>query len=305
MIGSPSCTVQGQGSICTANVTYSPAANYHGTDSFSFSAGDGQANSNPVTVSITVNSVNDTPTANPGGPYTGNVGVPIQFAGSGTDPDGDPLTFTWNFGDGITATGANPARAYSALGTYVVTLTVTDPFGASGIAQTTATIEGGLLLNPIGNKVVNLGETLKFTVTATNSSGGPVSLFVSPLPLPNHANFNSTTGVFTFTPDMLQVGSYPLTFTALSGQTSASETITITVPNPPPGGTTAVRGQVYNLNQSPLGNVRVTLKATGQTGFSANNGYFTITGIPSGKQELIVNGREAHLGVFAIRRSPY
>ena len=42
------------------------------------------------------------------------------------------------------------------------------------------------------------------------------------------------------------------------------------------------------------------LKVTGQTGFSGNNEYFTITGIPSGKQQLIVNGREANLGVFAI-----
>ena len=36
IVGSPSCTLQGQGSICTANVSYTPAANYHGPDSFSF-----------------------------------------------------------------------------------------------------------------------------------------------------------------------------------------------------------------------------------------------------------------------------
>ena len=94
-----------------------------------------------------------------------------------------------------------------------------------------------------------------------------MSLFVSPLPLPNHANFNSATGIFTYTPDAMQVGTYQLTFTALSGQRSASETITITVPNPSARGTTSVKGRVYNLNQSPLGNVKVTLKATGQTGF--------------------------------------
>ena len=72
------------------------------------------------------------------------------------------------------------------------------------------------------------------------------------------------------------------------------------MPNPPPGGTTGVRGRIYNLNQSPLGNVKVTLKATGQSTLSGNDGFFTLTGLPSGKQELIVNGREANLGVFAI-----
>ena len=46
--------------------------------------------------------------------------------------------------------------------------------------------------------------------------------------------------------------------------------------------------------------MKVTLKATGQSAFSSNDGFFTITGLPSGKQELIVNGREANLGVFAI-----
>src|SRR5262249_54489296 len=46
-IGLPSCTIQGRGSSCTANITYSPGANYHGPDSFTFSVTDGQASSNP------------------------------------------------------------------------------------------------------------------------------------------------------------------------------------------------------------------------------------------------------------------
>jgi len=45
-------------------LTYTPNANYFGADSFTFTVNDGTTNSAPATVSITVNSVNDIPTAN-------------------------------------------------------------------------------------------------------------------------------------------------------------------------------------------------------------------------------------------------
>src|SRR4030095_12657960 len=191
-------------------------------------------------------------------------------------------------------------HTYSASGIYTVTLTVTDSFGASAIAQTTATINAALVLNPIGNKTVNLGETLTFNVSATSGAGAPVSLYVAPLPLMTNASFNAGTGVFTFRPSTTQVGSYQLTFSATAGSNSASENITITVPNPPPGGTTSVRGRVVNLAQTPLGNVTVTLKSSGHTALSGADGFFTIASVPSGTQQLLVNGRQSNLGVYAI-----
>src|SRR5439155_330423 len=44
--------------------TYSPAANFNGTDSFTYKANDGTADSNVATVTLTVTAVNDAPVAN-------------------------------------------------------------------------------------------------------------------------------------------------------------------------------------------------------------------------------------------------
>lgn len=81
------------------------------------------------------------PTASPGGPYAGIVGVPIAFDGSASsDPDGAPLvSFVWNFGDGMTGVGATPSHTYLSGGRFSVSLTVSD--GAlEATAGTSATV---------------------------------------------------------------------------------------------------------------------------------------------------------------------
>ena len=85
---------------------------------------------------------NRAPVANTGGPYTGHKKKPVAFDGSqSTDPDGDALTYSWNFGDNSPlGSGANPVHEYGAWGTYTVTLTVTDAAGLSSARTTTATI---------------------------------------------------------------------------------------------------------------------------------------------------------------------
>jgi glucose/arabinose dehydrogenase/putative cell wall-binding protein len=55
----------------------------------------------------------------------------VQFFGDGsTDPDGDPLTYLWDFGDGSEPVEeANPRHTYPEIRTYRTRLTVTDPHG--------------------------------------------------------------------------------------------------------------------------------------------------------------------------------
>ena len=52
-------------------------------------------------------------------------------ASSSSDPDGDKLSYTWDFGDGSTAEGAETTHVYTKSGTYTVTLTVNDNQGTA------------------------------------------------------------------------------------------------------------------------------------------------------------------------------
>jgi uncharacterized delta-60 repeat protein len=109
--------------------TYTPQANYNGPDSFTYKASDGSLQSAVVTVAITVQPVQDSPVANAGPDQTVNEAQVVTFSGSGSDPDGDTLTYSWNFGDGGTANSANATHTYLDNGVYTATLTVDDGHG--------------------------------------------------------------------------------------------------------------------------------------------------------------------------------
>jgi len=87
------------------------------------------------------------PTASTGGPYAGAVGQSIQFSAVNSL---NVVRFVWNFGDNTTGAGIMPTKSYGAAGVYTVTLTVTDEFGQTATATTTATIGGGAITPSIG-----------------------------------------------------------------------------------------------------------------------------------------------------------
>jgi hypothetical protein len=75
------------------NLTYTPSANYSGSDSFTFKANDGTADSELATVSITVTAANDTPAATAQSvAVSHNTATAITLAGS--DIDGNALMYT-------------------------------------------------------------------------------------------------------------------------------------------------------------------------------------------------------------------
>jgi PKD repeat protein len=100
--------------------------------------------------------LNRPPDARPDTPYVYvEVGQKVTLdASASRDPEGGPLTFVWQFGDGGTANGLSAVHTYGAPGVYAATLNVTDERGASSVvgvrvtvlsASRGATDTGGLL----------------------------------------------------------------------------------------------------------------------------------------------------------------
>jgi PKD repeat protein len=77
-------------------------------------------------------SANRPPTADAGLNVTKRAGENMTFRGAGSDPDGDPVSFSWSFGDGTNASGRNVTHYYTQPGDYTVVLTVRDDSGAVG-----------------------------------------------------------------------------------------------------------------------------------------------------------------------------
>jgi PKD repeat protein len=129
----------GDGATATgATASHSYAAS--GSFNVQLTVDDGRGHSASVTRTVTVGvPSNRPPVAVIGGPYLGEVGVPVVFSGTGSsDPDGDALVFAWSFGDQGTGTGATPSHSYTSTGTYTVTLTVTDSHQATSNSATTS-----------------------------------------------------------------------------------------------------------------------------------------------------------------------
>lgn len=77
----------------TGDYTYTPSTDFNGTDSFTFTASDGQQTSNAATVIVTVNAVNDAPVAANQAVATDEDNA-VTITPTGSDVDNDALTYT-------------------------------------------------------------------------------------------------------------------------------------------------------------------------------------------------------------------
>lgn len=112
-------------------------------------------------------------------PNQGPAPLAVQFSSVGTvDPDGDPLTYNWSFGDGATSTEANPAHTYTGPdGVYTAVLTVSDGNTNPGPSVSTLEIQVGrppvlTLSEPLDGSLFTAGQTINVTGSASDPDDG-------------------------------------------------------------------------------------------------------------------------------------
>ena len=170
---------------------------------------------------------NTVPTANAGGPYQEIVNNIVYFDGSESyDSDGTIDSYSWNFGDGTTGSGATPTHTYTNYGVYTVTLTVTDNLGVTDFNTTTASINDSDLPNtaPTANAggpyIGTVNTAIQFSGSAT---GGTSYTWAWNFGDGGTSTLQNPTHTYTTT------GTYTATSTATSGSYTDSDTASVTV----------------------------------------------------------------------------
>ncbi|WP_346321109.1 Ig-like domain-containing protein, partial [Chitinophaga sp. YIM B06452] len=225
---------------------YTPDTDYQGSDDFTITISDGNGGSAAVTVNITVSPVNDAP-AGTGDTQTTNEETPVSGRVTGTDADGDRLTFT------KAADPANGTATANADGTYTYTpnanyqgsdnFTITISDGNSGITTVTVNIT----VSPVNDAPTGTGDTrttnedtpVSGTVTGADLDGDNLT-FTGMTGPSNGTVAVAANGGYTYTPNVDYKGPDSFTISISDGNGG-----TVTVP---------VNITVLPVNDVPAGN---------------------------------------------------
>lgn len=226
--------------VVTGAYTYTPAANYNGSDSFTFKVKANGLESAVTTVNITVNAIDDAPTGT-----NGTLTTDEDTAGTGTlagnDVDLDALTFsivTQPSNGTVTitnaATGAytyTPSNNYS--GSDSFTFKVTANSVDSNMATVNITVNGVNDAPVAVTGTLNATEDTQATGTLVANDVDSGSLTYSIVTQPTNGTVtitNATTGAYTYTPGANYSGSDSFTFKANDGNSdSNTATVNITI----------------------------------------------------------------------------
>ena len=111
-------------------------------------------------------------------PRLGPAPLRVRFSDASNDPDGDPLSRHWSFGDGSAlSSGQTPSHTYNDPGRYTVTLTVSDPKGKHDATSKVIRVGSAealfdhIIISP-SNATIQSGGFQSYTAEAFDSDGG-------------------------------------------------------------------------------------------------------------------------------------
>ena len=219
-------------------VTYTPDADWNGTDTFDYVVSDGTASAT-ATVTVTVSAVNDPPVAAADNVTTkDDVAVSVDVLANDTDADGDALSVT-----AVTKPAKGEAKVNS---NYTVTYTPdanwngTDTFDyvvSDGTALDTATVT---VTVGAGNKppvavddaarATKNGGAVTINVLANDKDGDGDALSVTLVAQPSNGSATvNAENMVKYTPDTDFSGRDPFDYVASDGTASDTATVMVTV----------------------------------------------------------------------------
>lgn len=270
IVGGPSHgTLTGSG----ANRTYTPAPNYHGTDSFTYKLSDGTLESATTVYAITVNPFNDMPSFTKGPNQAvnediGPVTVPNWATGVSDGDDGfvQALTFAvtntnnalFSVQPAVAADGTLTfTPAANASGTASVSLSLTDDATAGGAALTTAVQSFTITVNPV-NDLPSFSAGPNQTVSedsgaasVTNWATGISDSDAAVTQILSFTVTNDNPSLFSAQPAVSSVGR--LTFTpAANANGAATVTVTLTDDANAGGPALTTAQQTFTITVTPV-----------------------------------------------------
>jgi PKD repeat protein/uncharacterized protein YraI len=140
---------------------------------------DGAQGTDKATVQVREG--NQPPAAILSGPTSGLVGETLSFSGArSADDDGRIVRYAWDFGDRTTGSGVDVTHVYNVVGSYQVTLTVTDDGGLSDSATHVVQVNQPVQINLPPTAVIEgpvtaqVSQTIQFDGSGSSDSDGRI-----------------------------------------------------------------------------------------------------------------------------------
>ena len=237
--------VNGTVALVGGNIIFTPASNYNGPASFTYTISDGRGGTSTATVSVNVVAANDPPVAIDDSAGTTLEDTPVLISvssllGNDSDPDGDPITVasvqsgvggTVSLANGVITFTPNPNFNGPASFTY----TISDGNGGFSTATVAINVTAVNDVPVAGGDTVTTNEDQPLTLSSAILLGNDVDVDGDPLTITSvQSAVNGTValvnGVVVFTPAPNYNGPASFTYTITDGQGGTSTaTVNITV----------------------------------------------------------------------------